>query len=175
MLRILSLLLVVIFTASKSPQEYIVVEKRSFSVDVSTSFGDFNCEYQLQTKDTLFFQSSGKLSRAEYAIPIKAFKCGNFILNTDFQKTLKADTYPITSIILSDWVPHPNGYRCKVHLNIVGKELFFSNFIVKKNNKTLSGEVVISFTDLELPTPRKMGGLLKVKDEITLHITLETQ
>lgn len=174
MLRVFCFVLLAVFTF-KTENKPIIIESKTFSVEVSTSFGDFSCDYQNKTKDTLFLKSSQRISRLEYAIPTGSFKCGNFILNNDFQKTLKSDTYPLTSLIISDVEKSGADYRCKIYLNIVGKELYFNEFILKKHHKTLSGNLSVKFSNLALPAPKKMGGLLKVKEEIQLHILLNTQ
>jgi hypothetical protein len=167
---ILSIFLLFGFTKSNK-EEYVVIDSKKFTVKGSTTFGDFTCNYDLQAKDTLFLnQKSGLYCK----VVIKEFGCGNFLLNRDFRKTLKENEHPEAIIYLSDIRKDGEKYLYTLNLNLAGKQRIFNNLSFKKENRLLKGSIDLKFSDFDLKAPSKLGGAIKVKEEIKLSFSLNT-
>jgi hypothetical protein len=158
-----------------TPKDYLLVSTKQFIVRGTTSIGGFECNYDMNTKDTLHFNRTQNSNKISHSIPIKKFGCGNFILNHDFRKTLKEKEFPQIEIELSNFKKHNNQYSCDLILELVGKQRIYKNLPLKINQNRLHGTVILNFNDFELTPPKKMGGAIKVGEEIELFINLYTQ
>lgn len=157
------------FTQNKS--NYLLINSKKFTVEGSTSIGNFTCDYDLKIKDTLFLN---KKSALIYKLPIKEFGCGNFMLNRDFRKTLKEKEHPQVSIVLSDVRQSGVNYLYTLHLDLAGKKKTFHNLVLIKQGRGYKGDLELKFSDFNLVAPQKLGGAIKIKEEIQLSILLET-
>jgi hypothetical protein len=166
---ILSIFLLLAFTKPK--EDYVLIDTKKFTVKGSTTFGDFTCNYDVKSKDTLFLnQKEGLYCK----VIIKEFGCGNFLLNRDFRKTLKEKEHPEAIIYLSDIKKEGEKYSYNLHLNLAGKERIFQNLYFKKENNLLKGSINLRFSDFNLVAPAKLGGAIKVKEDISLSFSLNT-
>lgn len=154
---------------TQNNSKYLLLNSKKFTVEGSTSIGNFTCDYELQTKDTLFLN---KKSALLYKLPVKEFGCGNFMLNRDFRKTLKEKEYPEVAIVLSDVRPNGGNYIYTLHLNLAGKRKTFQNLSLVKEGKNYKGTLQLKFSDFDLTAPEKLGGAIKIKEEIQLSILL---
>lgn len=171
-MRVLLILLLILFNPYLKERE-VIVTKKVITVSGQTSIGGFNCDYAKNgLKDTLYidFDKSGK--ELVFDIPVNDFSCGNFLLNRDFRKTIKAEKYPSARVKVGNLQSNYGHYTCDLNVNIVGKTLNFKALVLKRTPQGVSGNLVLSFDDLELDTPKKMGGLIKVEEELHLEIQL---
>ncbi|MDY0089137.1 MAG: hypothetical protein RBR78_02105 [Flavobacteriaceae bacterium] len=159
------------FTTSYK-SEYLVIDSKKISVESSTSVGDFTCNYNFDSKDTLFLNR--KLGYF-YKVPVKEFGCGNFLLNRDFRKTLKEKEFPNVSVNLFDVKKEGKDFSYSLDLNLAGKQKTYKNLILKKENKALNGSISVKFSDFDLVAPKKLGGAIKVKEDIKLSFVLNTR
>ena len=166
------LLIIPIEITAQSHQDDILLGSGRFVVKGSTSVGSFDCVYKTETKDTLFI---GKTKGLSQKIAVKDFKCGNFVLNHDFRKTLKHKEFPEVEFSLYQIYKAEAGYRFKARFIIAGKEKTFSDLLLEHKDKELKSEVNLQFSDFELTPPQKLGGAIKVEEEIGLFIQLQIQ
>lgn len=171
-MRVFGIILAATVTLFSTPNEYLLVSTKQFTVQGTTSIGGFECNYDMNTKDTLFFNQSGRTSVFTHKVPVKEFGCGNFMLNKDFRKTLKENEFPQINIELSNFKKSSDNYSCDLTLKLVGKNKIYKNLPLKFEKNQLSGNVVLNVSDFELTPPKKMGGMIKIKDEIKLTIRL---
>ncbi len=164
------ILLIVLAGFTEPNHGYLLLGSKKFTVEGSTSIGSFTCGYDLQTKDTLFL---GKKSGLSQTIPVKEFGCGNFVLNHDFRKTLKAKQYPEVRLLLSDVKKQGANYNATLFLDIAGKKKTFQQLILVRKGKTLTGEIELNFGDFDLVPPKKLGGAIKINEAIKLSILLQ--
>ncbi|KFC57568.1 hypothetical protein FEM08_36550 [Flavobacterium gilvum] len=47
--------------------------------------------------------------------------------------------------------------------------------VLKNNKESLEGSVAVTFSEIALEPPTKMGGIIKVKDDFVIHFTLHKQ
>lgn len=156
---------------SPALEDQVILTTKVFNVRGSTSIGKYNCDYKLDAKDTLFLNQRKGLN---YKIPVKQFGCGNFLLTGDFRKTLNAKDYPYVYIELRNVRKSGQGYKYDLHLQIAGKNKDFRDLVLNSYGKTSNGKIDLNFSDFNLTPPKKLGGAIKVKEEINLEITLNT-
>lgn len=173
-MRVIGLIIIFIvfvsFTGSNS--KYLLLNSKKFTVEGSTSLGSFTCNYDLETKDTLFLsQKTGFTDK----VPVKEFGCGNFMLNRDFRKTLKEKQYPFVAISLSEVRRQGENYLYTLNLDLAGKKKTFRNLVLTKENKNLKGSIELKFSDFDLQPPTKLGGAIKIDENIKLSILFRTQ
>lgn len=173
-MRILGYIIIfaVLLGFMKPSKEYLLLSSKKFTVEGSTSIGSFTCKYDFQTQDTLFLSSKKGLSQG---VLVKEFGCGNFLLNHDFRKTLKAKEYPEVLIHLSEVRKHGENYLYTLRLDLAGKKKIFQNLVLSKEGKNLTGNLELKFADFDLHPPKKLGGAIKIEEEIKLSIIFTTQ
>lgn len=166
-------LMLLLFGSFKpTAEDYILLSTKTFSVKGSTSIGKYDCDYKLETRDTLFLNQKKGVN---YKVPVKNFGCGNFLLTGDFRKTLKEKQYPWVFIKVTDVKKSGQNYKYNLHLDLAGKVKYFQNLNFVSDKNGLRGEVELKFSDFDLAPPQKLGGAIKVKEEINLNIFLKTR
>ena len=173
-MRILWLLCMsLIFPMTKN--ELVIMEKE-IVVSGTTSIGDFVCSYYVNnTKDTLSMGGDASPNNFLFEIPVAKFTCGNFLINNDFRKTIKAKEFPSALVKVSHLKKNNDHYTCDLFLEIAGKKMLFENFDLFDTGGQLCGDLVLSFEDLELDPPTKFGGLIKVDEHLYLSLALTYQ
>lgn len=163
-----------------------ILNNSSISIRGSSNINTFTCQtngaFKAETLRGLVTKSNKTVEMAgAITVPIEQFDCKNRMLNTDLRKTLKADTYPEMKIqfLSLERMPIPNegedyvsGY---VIIELAGKKKKFHlryAFSEIPNGLILSGSRSFSFADFELSPPKKVGGLIKVRDDFDVGFTL---
>jgi len=172
-MRVFGFLIMVMVLTGFAPNKsnYLLLNSKKFTVEGSTSIGNFTCDYDIKAKDTLFLN---KKSALIYKLPIKEFACGNFMLNRDFRKTLKENKHPEVTIVFSDIRVNGANYLYTLHLDLAGKKKTFQNLVLIRQGRNYKGTLELQFSDFNLVAPQKLGGAIKIKEEIQLSILLQT-
>lgn len=171
-MRILLLLLLILLEIP-TKQRMMIVTRKTIQVSGQTSLGGFNCDYnKIGVKDTLLLDADNKVKEIVFDVPVQDFSCGNFLLNRDFRKTLQAETFPQALVKVKNLKSNYGYYSCDLTVNLVGKRLDFNDLMLRRVADGLTGELVLSFEQLELKAPSKMGGLVKVEEKLNLSIFL---
>lgn len=89
-----------------------------------------------------------------------------FLFNRDFQKTLKEDQYPTTTLSFSNVRKSNEGFLCDLKLNIVGKDCIFKDVRLFQNKKIIWAELILSMKSLDLEPFSRLG--IKMKDVVEL-------
>ncbi|PVY38075.1 hypothetical protein C8E01_11945 [Pontibacter virosus] len=160
-------------------REYVVITGNKVSVAAGTSLGSINCAYTSSTqKDTLVLNRQiPQGDRLKLAIPVKDFNCGNILLDRDFEKALNASQHPYTKIEVVCLKKEGKSYKGNLNLIVAGKTIPLRdvNFHAYpgKGVTNLKSNICLNFSELGLATPRKMGGLFKVEDELQVMVELQ--
>jgi polyisoprenoid-binding protein YceI len=173
-MRVFSILITVAVMLFSTPKEYLLVSTKQFTVQGTTSIGGFECTYDLNTKDTLFFNDDNQKSKIAHSIPVREFGCGNFILNADFRKTLNANEYPTITVELTNFKKQNEYYSCDLSLQLVGIKKSYKNLKLKMYKNRIDGDVIVNFSDFGLKPPKKVGGMIKISEKIKISISLNT-
>lgn len=176
-------------TVSVSQQHIIkwTVEKNStLFVHGSSNVNNFTCDINgIAEKDTILLVNTAsglvKLTGA-IKMDVTSFDCHNYLIRKDLRKTLKADQYPKMIIrfltlktmpLLSSKTEQVTGW---VEVELAGmKKTFELTYTFKKTSPGiiwLKGGRNFSFSDFRLSAPRKLAGLVKIKDEFIVNFQL---
>lgn len=114
-------------------------------------------------------------------VAINQFDCNHRMLTADLRKTLKADAYPQMTIhflslermpLYDEGTEYITG---KVIIELAGQRKPFDiSYLFSKTSSgyKLEGKRAFSFSDFDLSPPKKVGGLVKVKDDFDVAFTL---
>jgi polyisoprenoid-binding protein YceI len=118
------------------------------------------------------------LFNAKLLIPVKEFDCGNRIMNTDFQRALKSERYPLMSIDVRYIILNERGQFAHVNIEIAEKTQAFRIEInpekleINKEIVKIAASQEMKMSDFGIKAPTAMFGLIKVFDELTIDILL---
>jgi len=170
-MRILWLLYILL--VSPVTKNDLVIMEREIIVSGTTSIGDFICSYNVTNQqDTLFMDQGASPTDFLFEIPVSEFSCGNFLINNDFRRTIKAREYPSALVKVSRLRKNNENYTCDLFLEIAGKRMRFEDFNLFNSGDQIFGDLVLSFQDLDLDPPRKFGGLIQVDEHLYLSLAL---
>jgi len=159
---------------------FLIIEGKSITVTGNTSLGGFTCDYTIAEKNDTLFIGQLPFSPYNFSIPVKEFQCGNFLLNRDFQHTLKEKEYPKVSVQVLNLVQNgPDAYTGTIMLCLVDKFKKFKNVdskIDRKNNQaSLTASFIVLASEFNLKPPSKLGGIIKADDALDIHVALLLQ
>lgn len=150
-----------------------VVNQQEINVKGITSFGTFECSYANELPgDTLYTGTLSNSNKVRFVIDVDEFGCGNFLLNRDFRNTLKAAIHPTCMVTVSSLIRRGPDFSSNIDVFLAGKYLNLKNVLFTKEDEQLRGTIHLSFEQLDLVTPNRLGGLIKVHDRLTLEIIL---
>lgn len=176
MWKFICIILMGLVSFPETPAENIIVVKQSFTIEGTTSVGDFSCTYELDQRDTVKINSlPTECTSLQYIIPSTAFQCHNFLLNRDFKKTIKAKEYKDIKVVLSGFRKNGNHYVCNLKLRLAGVEKQYEETSLKITGQDLTGALTVRFPEYDLTPPKKLGGLVKVKENIKISVSLTVQ
>jgi hypothetical protein len=149
----------------------IIVDKLEIEILGNSTVGKFNCSNSFTFKDTIYLNSNSRNS-LKSEISMNNFECGNRIMNKDLKTTVKAATFPKSTVTITNIKSFGTNYKCSLNFRITDKILSYQNLVLKNNKEFLDGTVAVNFSDIGLEPPTKMGGIIKVKDEFVIHFSL---
>lgn len=188
-MRSLLLVILLVFTSSHSNPPAVTawaVEKNSMlAIDGSSNINQFTCDVrEYLRQDTLralpeqgkpryLFTSNSKLS-----LDIRSFDCHHRYITADFRKMLRADEYPCIDIHFINLDEFRNGTEVKgqVIVELAGKrKLMDISYKCSQSGPDLirlRGGKAMRFSDFGLLPPRKIGGMIRINEEIRVNFDL---
>jgi hypothetical protein len=167
--------LMLLFPGRVAKEAYLLVRGERITVQAATSLGDIHCSYfKNRQGDTLYLNRQVvPQERLVLNLPVKDFGCGNLLLTRDFQRTLKSGDYPMVRVEVLELVQDGQRYLGKLRLQLAGKTQVLQgvNFC-RQSGQKLSTKLFLSFLDYDLSTPQKLGGLVKVEEELQVTVEL---
>lgn len=149
----------------------------------STNVNTFTCEFnikQLNTPIPLYYHEiEDKLvfDKAKLVLENTCFDCGNKGMNKDFMALLKSDEHPEILLSLkeiSNIKHNPSTVNTLVELTIAGasKTYHLPVQIATEEQIKVSGTLKLNIEDFGLEAPKKALGLIKVSENIEIHLRL---
>lgn len=139
-------------------------QENNFIITGRTNINTFKCINKNFTSPPLLVnQESNKIS-----LNITDFDCIHDYITKDFKKTLNADKFP--HILISFGKPRKNSngnYSTSTEVKLMNKTRNY-NLELTENGKYLTGKQQVKFSDFGIIPPKKMGGMIVVKDELDL-------
>jgi hypothetical protein len=166
-------------------------EKSEFVIHGQTSFNDFTCTYQgdIEDSDTILFLTKRDGNKYDYQnavidISVDKFDCANRIITRDFQELLQADTYPSIAIELNSLTIYEKPLKADqtglghfdISMTIAGvtnaKRVILLSGQNSNEEFNLAGILDLNIREFDLEPPTKLGGLIKVKEELSIELKL---
>jgi hypothetical protein len=172
-------------TPSPPVKKWVVSENSNLRVNGSTNINTFLCEIpSYDQTDTITVNKSNKdiLLSGTVNLDVKNFDCHNMIMTHDLRKTLKQDQYPVLHISflslnkLPDLTAKPESITGWVFIEIAGvRKRFEVNYQISQDAQKvihLLGSRDVNFSDFNLVPPRKLGGMIKTNDKLSVDFHL---
>jgi hypothetical protein len=164
-----------------------VLNYSTIEVVGQTNINNFTCRipsYERE-KDVLYCEkrSDGKVTvKSTLTIPVTNFDCYHRIMTRDLQKTLKAETFPNLFIYIKHFSELPSLHQrfktisSTTDIQLAGVNRTFKiDFVTSPAQNgylEIKGETNMHFTDFNLIPPSKLGGTIKVKNELKVKVRL---
>lgn len=168
--------------------KWVLVKGSSLKVAGSTNINKFVCEItDYSTPDTIIVYNTlpDKLlfpAKGSLHLPVTDFNCHNIVMTSDLCKTLKAKQFPVMGIHFISLSKFPDlkfseeAITGLVNIELAGTSKYFpvsySVYKDAKNTIHLIGRRGINFADFKLTPPRKLGGMIKTKEELEVEFHL---
>lgn len=163
---------------------WVIERSSSLAIDGSSNVNEFTCSiHEYLQCDTLWNNVDAGRKRMTFRksrlnVEIRRFDCMHKYITADFRKMLMADKYPYLTIefISLDELKTGGLVRGIVDIELAGRkkrmEIIYTCAQNGPKNVTLKGEKIMKFTDFELEPPRKLGGLIRINEDIKVHFNL---
>lgn len=177
--RVTLLILFLISSLGLKGQESFELMRKSVFIDGNTSIGRFSCVYEENsTVNKIYVEKDEATHVLTFQLPVQEFACGNRMLNKDFVKTLKGKDYPWIEVVLEDFYKEDTVYAGDIKLTLIAKEHEIRElpFELKSEDEAgdyLEGGFVLDLNEFEIEPPKKLFGLIKVRNELHVKLRLE--
>ncbi|MBK8668713.1 MAG: YceI family protein [Saprospiraceae bacterium] len=167
---------------------WLIKNTSSLTVDGKTNINTFECVVAHYGRtDTLTCTKTAKAAAgykvvSKLLIPIENFDCHHRIMTKDLQKTLKSEKFPHMVIefrslsTLPSAVGHETLFTGNADIRLAGVTknftIQFKSRKINTNNIEMIGTKAILFSDFHLIPPSKLGGTIKVKDQLDVEFKL---
>ncbi len=150
---------------------FAYAQKNSVVINGWTNIGTFKCvNTNFQNSRSIYSFSGNKLPN----IPLEVvdFDCKNKIMTADFRKTLNHEKYPVLTIrFLNFSKSSATRFQATVEVKMMNVT---RNYTIEfsEYKDSLVGNKRLKFSDFNITPPKKMGGMVYVKDELDLFFSL---
>jgi len=168
-------------------KKWIISKNSSLSVNGSTNVNKFSCVIPAYDQiDTLTLGKNKTNTEVVLSgtieLRISSFDCHNSGMTKQLRKTLDEKQHPVLRIrfLSLDKMPvlttQPEAITGFVEIEIAGVSKHFEvNYQITKNDQKdihLLGSRDINFSDFNLVPPKKLGGMIKTKDQLSVDFQL---
>lgn len=165
---------------------WIIDAESRLSIQGSSNVNNFICKIDYCTgTDTLQYEENNstremRFTRSRMTIPIRSFDCGSKPISKDFWKTLKAETYPELDIYFISlqnlYFKNNSNIKGIVDITLAGVTarytIRYQVSIKDDGTVLLKGTHAVNFSDFRLKAPKKLKGLIKVKEVLNVEFNL---
>jgi len=165
---------------------WVITNGCSLKVDGSTNINDFTCDISNYSKpDTILVIRSGALPvqlHGNIQLDVQTFNCHNGVMTADLRKTLKVKEFPRLIIRFNSISKYPDAGPMQqvakgmvtIELAGVSKKFDVDYKIISREGTYISmeGSRKINFSDFNLVPPRKLGGMIKTSNELSVVFNL---
>ncbi len=169
------------------PKKWLVNQNSTLSVNGTTNINKFTCDIPAYDQTDTLTLAKGKPDRdiiltGNIVLKVKSFDCHNTIMTHDLRKTLKETQFPVLHInfLSLNKLPllttQPEFITGLVDIEISGiRKRFDVNYQIlldAQKNIHLLGTRDINFSDFNLIPPRKLGGMIRTNDKLSVAFHL---
>lgn len=149
----------------------VYTQNNSVEINGWTNVNTFKCSNPNFKKSTSIYSFSGN-QLPNINLQVQDFDCRNKMMTSDFRKTLNAEKYPVLTIKFLSFSKISQGrYSAVVEVKMMNANKKYTIEFTDDKEK-LTGIKRLKFSDFKIVPPKKMGGMVYVKDEIDLRFSL---
>ena len=142
-------------------------------INGSTNVKKFQCvNNKFKAENGVFTFTERKLPNI--ILKVNDFDCGNKMMTKDFQKILNSEKYPDMTIKFINFTKTQKSYNAIVEVRMMNQSKRYNVEFNVENNKMI-GRKNVKFSDFNITPPKKMGGMIVVKDDLNLIFSLSTK
>jgi hypothetical protein len=168
--------------------KWVISENSTLSVNGSTNINNFACDIpsydRIDTLDILKRKGLKDITlTGSVSLNVKSFDCHNPIMTSDLRKTLNVKQYPalnISFLSLNDLPEITSKQQMLtgiVDIELAGtRKRFEVNYMVSVDAQKvihLLGTRDVNFSDFKLIPPKKLGGLIRTNDKLSVNFHLK--
>lgn len=158
-----------------------ILANSELTITGDTNISKFKCEFDTRLLErivpVIFQNNSGHIifENAVLTLDNKGFDCGNKAINKDFHSLMQTNKYPQISLELLD-------------IRMQSEELAYASIIIRMAGKqkrytlpvdlftspldSYRGKLKLNISDFGLEPPKKMFGLIVIKEDIEINFNL---
>lgn len=162
-----------------------ILPKSKLTITGDTNIKAFNCVFDmafLQKEQHIQFivdePNHIRFKNAVLSLATKGFDCGSRPINNDFHKLIQSERHPQILIELLEVRQQSTGpANAVVNITIAGtrKEQTFPVEFTEGAVSNISGTLMLDIKDFNLEPPKKLFGMIVVKDDIEIEFNLAVQ
>lgn len=191
MKNVLLVVMVLFFSAFTNAQNSFqhttvkILPQSKLNITGDTNIKSFECVFDMKylKKDTqLQFikddPSHIRFKNALLSLNTKGFDCGSRPINNDFHKLIQSDKYPhILLELLEVRLQEKGSANAVVNITIAGirREHTFPVKFSEGDVSRINGILLLDIKDFDLEAPKKLFGMIVVKDEIKINFNLAVE
>lgn len=158
-----------------------ILADSELTITGDTNISKFLCGFdtrRLERSKEITFSQQGnkyKFQNAVLTLNNQGFDCGNKAINKDFHALLRTEEYPTISLEITELTVQNNEQAvAKVRITIAGKHKSYTLpvQIVDTPVDCFTGTLKLDINDFGLKPPKKMFGLIVVKEDIEINFNL---
>ena len=142
-------------------------------INGNTNVNSFRCVNNKFKAETGVYTFSEK-TLPNIILKVNDFDCGNKMMTKDFQKILNSEKYPDMTIKFIHFTKTQKSYNAVVEVRMMNQSKRYNVEFNVENNKMI-GRKNVKFSDFNITPPKKMGGMIVVKDDLNLIFSLSTK
>ena len=146
-------------------------QKNGVEINRWTNVNIFKCtNINFKNSPTIYSFSGNQLPNLQ--LQVNDFDCKNKMITADFRKTLHSDKYPVLTIKFINFAKTGgNRFSATVEVKMMTVTRKY-NIEFSEYKNSLVGNKRLRFSDFNIVPPKKMGGMVYVKDELDLLFSL---
>jgi hypothetical protein len=168
-------------TFSFSQNSFQILPDSQLTITGKTNINEFVCAFNTSlipnTKNIKFKGNPEEIhfENAILKLDNQGFDCGNKAINKDFQSLIKSSQYPEIQLELRELLfKTPHQAIALLRISIAGKQKEYRVPVNIKQNPVVqyAGKLNLDINDFELTPPKKIFGLIVVKENIEINFNL---
>lgn len=158
-----------------------ILANSELTITGDTNISKFRCEFNTKllerTVPVIFEENSGHIIFKDAVLSLnnEGFDCGNKAINKDFHELMQTEKYPGISLELLDIrLQSKDLAHANVVIKIAGRQKRYTFPIEISTTPVNSyrGKLKLNINDFGLKPPKKMFGLIVIKEEIEIDFNL---
>ncbi|MGA9211243.1 hypothetical protein [Kaistella sp.] len=148
-------------------------QKNGLEINGWTNINTFKCSNPKFKNSSSVYSFTGN-QLPNISVAVEDFDCRNKMMTSDFRKVLQSDKYPFLNIRFLEFKKaNSNKFEAVVEVKMMTVARKY-NIEFSLYNNSLVGNKRLKFSEFKIIPPKKMGGMVYVKDELDLVFSLET-